>query len=111
MSPASLCVVIPGHHCPDPDTCSGKVNVPVKHKISGQNHLLASCYHNLGATAIKPFFSHSAEIDVSGTVCCTFQMYQDETSPNLWDKATSHPVRAVAKAFKAKGIEIPFHHP
>ena len=45
----SFCVVIPGHGCPDEATCSGKVNVPVRHRLTGQSHLLAACHHDLGA--------------------------------------------------------------
>ena len=112
MSADALCVVVPGHACPDPSTCSGKVNAPVKHRVTQQSHLLAACFHNVGATEVKPFFSHSAEIDVSSTVCCFFQMFWDEApSPEAWAHATLHPVRCVADAFRAKGIDSPFHQP
>ena len=112
MSADALCVVIPGHQCPDPTTCSRKVSVPVRHKLTNHSHLIAACHHNLGATEIKPFFNHSAEVDVSGTLCCTFQMFRDEApSADAWSQATSYPVRVVADAFKARGIEAPFHHP
>ena len=57
MGSDALCVVIPGHTCPDEASCGGRVSVPVQHVATGHRHLLAARYHNVGDTEIHPAFS------------------------------------------------------
>ena len=108
----ALCVVVPGHCCPDTDTCSGKASVPVVHRETGCKHLLAVCYHNVGDTAISPFVEHGSQVELAGTVCCTLSMHRDECpTEEAWQEAVQAPVRTVAQAFKPQGLSGPFSHP
>ena len=75
MGSEALCIVIPGHCCPDVDTCAGRVSVPVVHRRTGQCHLIAACFHNVGATDIQPHFACSTSVTVDGTICCSFAMF------------------------------------
>eukprot|EP00439_Symbiodinium_sp_Y106_P054822 s1792_g7.t1 len=112
MGADALCVVVPGHCCPDPETCSGKASVPVTHRATGCKHLIAVCYHNVGETAITPFVEHGSQVELAGTVCCVLSMYRDECpSEIIWQEAVQAPVRTVAQAFKTKGLANPFSHP
>ncbi|CAE7226264.1 unnamed protein product [Symbiodinium sp. CCMP2592] len=112
MCSEALCLVVPGHKCPDPDTCSGTCNAPVQHRGTGKKHLLAACYHNVGETDIRPFSEHSVQVDLGDTVCCSFAMYQDETpSDDVWQDISKAPVRAVADRFKSQGIAQPLSQP
>ncbi|CAE7241088.1 unnamed protein product [Symbiodinium sp. CCMP2456] len=112
MGAEALCVVVPGHNCPDPESCSGKASVPVEHRQTHCKHLLAVCYHNVGDTAIEPYVEHGSQVELAGTVCCTLLMYRDECpTEEAWQEAVQAPVRTVAQAFKANGMPNPFSHP
>ena len=107
----ALCVVVPGHACPDPESCSGVVSVPARHKISGQVHLLAACYHNVGATDIVPFVQHGTDITVTGTTCCAFVMHKSDFPPAEWLEVVRAPVRTAAEAFRKAGVQQAFKDP
>ncbi|CAE7499629.1 unnamed protein product [Symbiodinium sp. CCMP2592] len=107
----ALCVVIPGHTCPDPDSCDGRVSAPVKHRVSGHRHLLAACYHNLGETNISPHVAHGSEVSVQGTTCCAFSMYQADFTEVAWKEVTKAPVRAANEAFQSRGMQQAIHSP
>ena len=107
----ALCVVIPGHQCPDPDSCDGRVSTAVTHRASGQHHLLAACYHNLGETSITPHVAHGSQVTVQGTTCCTFTMYRDDHSESAWRDIAKAPVRAANEAFIAKGVRQAINSP
>ena len=51
----AFCIIVPGHSCPDPTTCSGPVSVPVIHRHTSCQHLIAACHHNLGCVNIVPY--------------------------------------------------------
>ena len=107
-----LCLVVPGHRCPGPDTCSGACNVPVKHRGTGKKHLLAACFHSVGETDIRPYSEHSVQVALAGTVCCSFAMYQDEApSDATWQEVVKAPVRAVSERFRSQGISQPLSQP
>ena len=109
MGSDALCIVLPGHACPDPDTCSGAVSVPVIHKESGQRHLLAACYHNVGETEVRPHFAHGTKVVFDGTVCCSFTMHADEAQPaRVWQDAIKAPVRTVVDLFRSRGVQQAF---
>ena len=108
----ALCVVIPGHECPAPDTCSGRLSVPVMHRLTARQHLVAACHHNLGCIDIVPYSCHDAEVSAAAMVCCSFVMYRDEApSPEAWTRLSQRPVRAVAEAFSGSGLDQPFTSP
>ena len=108
----ALCVVIPGHECPAPDTCSGRLSVPVIHRLTASQHLVAACHHNLGCVDIVPYSCHDAEVSATAMVCCSFVMYRDEaSSPEAWTRLSQRPVRAVAEALRGSGLEQPFTSP
>ncbi|CAE7631381.1 unnamed protein product [Symbiodinium sp. CCMP2456] len=112
MGSEALCIVVPGHCCPDPDSCSGRTSVPVCNRQTGQRHLLAACYHNVGETDIVPRFQHGTKVDAEETVCCSFSMYQDDfQSDTQWHDFAAAPVRSVIEAFRARGVEDALHHP
>ena len=112
MCSEALCLVVPGHRCPDPDTCSGACNVPVKHRGTGKKHLLAACFHNVGETDIRPYSEHSVQVALADTVCCSFAMYQDEApSDATWQEVVKAPVRAVTERFRSQGISQPLSQP
>ena len=88
---------------PVPPLCTG---------ASGNKHLLAVCYHNVGETAVSPYVEHGSQVELTGVVCCTFCMYQDESpNPEVWQDVVKSPVRSVAQLFRAKGVPSPFSHP
>ena len=108
----AFCIIVPGHSCPDPPTCSGPVSVPVLHRHSACQHLIAACHHNLGCVNIVPYSCQNAEVTASATICCSFVMFRDEcSSPEMWTRLAQHPVRAIADAFRASGPEQPFANP
>ena len=112
MGSEALCVIIPGHKCPDPDTCSGRTSVPVCHRRTGRQHLIAACYHNVGETDIAPHFQHGTRVDAEDTVCCSFTMYQEDfASDSQWRETSSAPVRSVVEAFRVKGVDNALRHP
>ena len=111
MGSEALCVVIPGHSCPDADTCNGRISIPVLHRSSGKHHLIAACYHNLGDTDIVPHCVHGSSVEVEGAVCCSFGMHSDECSGPEWQAAVRAPVRTVVDAFKANGLPQVLEHP
>ena len=108
----ALCVIVPGHRCPDPDSCSGRTSVPVYCRQTGQRHLLAACYHNVGDTDIAPRFQHGTQVDAEETVCCSFTMCQEDFGHSgQWRDIAAAPVRSVIEAFRARGVEGALHHP
>ncbi|CAE7035963.1 unnamed protein product [Symbiodinium sp. CCMP2592] len=112
MSSEALCLVLPGHRCPDPDTCSGRTSVPVCHKVTGRRHLLAACYHNVGETDITPQIQHGTRVDSEDTVCCSFTMCQEDFPAEAqWKDCAAAPVRTVVEAFRTKGVDSALHHP
>ena len=106
-----LCIIVPGHACPDPPTCSGTVSVPVKHRATGASHLLAACYHNVGQTDAEPFFGDEAKVEVAGMICCSFTMYREYTTQEEWVQACRAPVRTVIDAFRSSGVVNAIQHP
>ena len=112
MGSDALCVVIPGHCCPDEESCSGRVSVPVQHVATGRRHLLAACYHNVGETEVHPHFEHGTKVAVDGTVCCSFAMHSDDCPSDLfWNEVVQAPVRTVVRLFRSKGIQQALSHP
>ncbi|CAE7237381.1 unnamed protein product [Symbiodinium sp. CCMP2592] len=112
MGSEALCVVVPGHCCPDEATCAGKVSVPVRHVATGHCHLLAACYHNVGETEVHPRIPHGTQVAVDGTVCCSFAMHSDDCPQGLqWSDAVQAPVRTVVQQFRAKGLQQALSHP
>ena len=112
MGSEALCIVIPGHCCPDVDTCAGRVSVPVVHRRTGQRHLIAACFHNVGATDIQPHFACSTSVTVDGTICCSFAMFQDEApSDKHWQEAVQAPVRTVVELFRKSGVNQALANP
>ena len=112
MSSEALCLVVPGHSCPDSETCSGRTSVPVRHRVTGRQHLIAACYHNVGETDIEPHFQHGTKVDTEDTVCCSFTMcHEDFAVEAQWRECSGAPVRSVVDAFRAKGVEQALHHP
>ena len=108
----ALCIVVPGHRCPDPDTCSGRTSVPVCHRLTGRKHLIAACYHNVGETDIAPHFQHGGQVSAEETVCCSFTMFQDDFPAEArWSDFAAAPVRSVVEAFRARGLEQVLHNP
>ncbi|CAE7775004.1 unnamed protein product [Symbiodinium sp. KB8] len=107
----ALCVVIPGHECPDPDSCDGRVSTPVIHRESGHHHLIAACYHNLGDTSVRPHVAHGSDVAVQGNTCCTFTMFQEDFSEADWRELAKTPVRAANDAFQTRGVRNAIHGP
>ena len=107
----ALCVVVPGHACPDPDSCNGRVSCPVTHRESGHRHLIAACFHNLGETSIQPHVAHGSDVTVQGHTCCTFTLHQDDFPEATWRGITKAPVRAVTEAFQARSVLNAIHGP
>ena len=82
--------------------------VPVMHRLTARQHLVAACHHNLGSVDIVPYSCHDAEVSATAMVCCCFVMYRDEaSSPEAWTRL----VRAVVEAFRSSGLEQPFTSP
>ena len=112
MSAEALCLVIPGHSCPDPSTCAGTTSVPAVHRATGTRQLLAACYHNVGETDIKPHFACSTTVSVDGTVCCSFTMHRDEApSAQAWTEAVQSPVKTVVELFRGCGVQQALSNP
>ncbi|CAE7228904.1 unnamed protein product [Symbiodinium sp. CCMP2592] len=107
----ALCVVIPGHDCPDPESCCGTISVPARHRASGQTHLLAACYHNVGSTNLEPHVQHGTDITVTGTTCCTFSMHSSDFAQEEWQEVVRAPVRTAAEAFRKAGVHQAFNDP
>ena len=98
-------MVVVGHQCPHAETCSGKVTSPAFCNRTGDRHLLACCYHDLGSTPIRPTFHTDATVDVSTAICCSFAMYRDDLPQGLnWQSVVAGPVKAVQHAFSEVGI-------
>ena len=96
-----------GHSCPHPDSCSGRLSVPVCHRITGQGMLIAACRQNFGSTAIAPHFERPASVDAASTVCCAFEMHSDDFADEAeWQAAVQAPVRTAVAAFKSKGLVL-----
>ena len=106
-----LCIIVPGHACPDPSSCSGTVSVPVKHRDTGASHLLAACYHNVGQTDAEPYFGEEAKVEVAGMICCSFTMYKEYSAQDEWAQACRAPVRSVIEAFRSAGVVNAIQHP
>ena len=101
----ALCIVFLGHTCPDPDTCAGTVTAPATCVTTGTRHLLACCFHQVGSTPIRPTFAANAQVDVTTTVVCSFEMQKDDLPDNKnWTDLAQGPVRAVQAAFASEGI-------
>ena len=107
----ALCIVVPGHECPDPQSCGGAVSTPARHRTSGQVHLLAACYHNVGSTDIEPFVQHGTDITVTGTTCCAFFLHKADFPSGEWQEVVRAPVRAAADAFRQRGVPQAFKDP
>ncbi|OLP95288.1 hypothetical protein AK812_SmicGene22606 [Symbiodinium microadriaticum] len=112
MSAEALCLVIPGHTCPDPSTCAGTTSVPAMHRATGTRQLLAACYHNVGETDIRPHYACSTTVSVDGTVCCSFTMHRDEApSSQAWTEAVQAPVKTVVELFRGCGVQQALSNP
>ena len=105
-----LCIIVPGHCCPDPPTCSGTVSVPVKHRATDASHLLAACSHNVGQTDAEPYFGDEAKVEVVGMVCCSLTMYREYATPEECAQACRAPVRTVIEAFRSSGVVNAVQH-
>ncbi|CAE7242092.1 unnamed protein product [Symbiodinium sp. CCMP2592] len=112
MGSEALCLVVPGHRCPDCESCSGRTSVPVLHRQTGHQHLIAACYHNVGDTDITPHLQHGTRVDVEDTICCSFTMCQEDfANEQQWRDLAAAPVRSVIEAFRARGVQDALHHP
>ena len=101
----ALCVVFLGHSCPDPDTCAGHITAPATCVSTGARHLLACCFHQVGTTPIRPTFAADAQVDVTSTVVCSFEMQSDDLPEGAsWTDLAQGPVRAVHSAFASTGV-------
>ena len=68
-------------------------------------HLLACCFHQVGSTPIRPTFAVNAQVDVTTTVVCSFEMQKDDLPANKnWTDLVQGPVRAVQAAFASEGV-------
>ena len=106
-----LCIIVPGHGCPDPSTCSGTVSVPVRHRATDASHLIAACYHNVGQTDAEPLFGDEAKVEVAGMICCSFTMYREYSTQEEWAQACKAPVRTVIETFRSSGVLNAIQHP
>ena len=112
MKADSLCVLVLGHECPEPDRCAGKVSVSATHATSQEPHLLAACMHNVGTTEVRPKYKQQATVTVEGMTCCSFSMYRDDLADGQdWQTIAKQPVREAQQAFTAPGQDRILVHP
>ena len=108
-----LGLIILGHTCPQPASCSGRVDFPaVPCQDPDGLVVLAGCLHNVGAA--KVHWARPTDQAVAGpdTVQCSFTVLREEVSPESWQQLQQSPVRVVQTWFKGDDAhDPPFSRP
>ncbi|CAE7203428.1 unnamed protein product [Symbiodinium natans] len=112
MESDALCVAVLGYDCPEPSTCGGTISISAEDVETGRPHLLAGCFHNVGATDVQPKYQTQAAVTVEGMVCCAFTVYRDDLPAEVqWSHFIESPVRTAQQQLQAQGVEKPFVNP
>ena len=106
-----LAILVLGHGCPDPDSCSGPVTFPVTCRSNGSSVLVAGCLHNVGALPIRAHLPANATVELPPVKLCQFEVYAHELEEEAWAKIVASPVKAVQDMFVEAGVARPFVEP
>ena len=105
-----LGVLVLGHTCPHPPSCTGTITVPAVNALS-EPVLLKTCLHQLGERKLVTRCKHSADVSTEEAYCCAFTVFQDDWTESEWAALTANPVRKVLDVWRQVGIEAPFSSP
>ncbi|CAE7231259.1 unnamed protein product [Symbiodinium sp. CCMP2456] len=111
VQPDELCLVVLGHHCPDPSRCDGKLSFPACACSDAAPLLLAGCLHNLGGRKVVTKHQSDVAVDLPEVFCCSFEAYGDEFDGESWQALTASPVKTVQDIFRKAGIDKAFANP
>ena len=107
-----LAIIVLGHECPHPPSCTRKLRFPAM-ALGAEGHvLLAGCMHNIGQRSIGITVKDIAKVDLTDLVPCTFHTYLDELSAEpSWQDVVQSPVKLMLGQFRQLGILLPTAQP
>ncbi|CAE7736117.1 unnamed protein product, partial [Symbiodinium sp. CCMP2456] len=112
VQPDELGILVLGHTCPNPDSCSRRVSFPATGRACGSQLLLAGCLHNVGGKAIRPSQQTDITVALPDILCCTFTAFSDEFPAGQWEQIVQAPVKQILSVFQdiaaAKTIATPW---
>ena len=86
VQPEELGILVLGHTCPEPDSCSRRLSFPATGRACGSQLLLAGCLHNVGGKAIRPSQQTDITVALPDILCCSFTAFADEFPSGQWDQ-------------------------
>ncbi|CAE7355188.1 unnamed protein product [Symbiodinium sp. CCMP2592] len=106
-----LGILVLGHTCPDPASCSRRISFPATGRVCKSQLLLAGCLHNVGGKAIRPSKQADITVALPDILCCTFTAFADDFPAGQSEQIVQAPVKQLLSAFHdvdaAKAITTP----
>ena len=107
----ALGLLVLGHECPQPSSCSGRVSFPGLARHTKAPLLLAACLHNVGSATIRTSLAHNGKVDLPAIAVCLFEAAAPDFEPAQWARMCASPVRAVLDLFAESGAAQAFSAP
>ena len=112
VQPDELGILVLGHTCPEPSSCSCRISFPATGRACGSQLLLAGCLHNVGGKALRTSQRADITVTLPDILCCTFTAFADEFSAGQWEQIIQAPVKQLLSIFQdvpaAKAITAPW---